>query len=275
MGGALHAPSSVRALLEKFGLRADKSFGQNFLVDIHALQAIVTAADLTRDETVLEVGPGLGVLTRELALRAGRVVSVELDRRLLEPLKETVGDAANLELRFGDAMTFDLGELPERSVLVANLPYNIATGLIVRALESGRFTRLVVMVQKEVAERLTAAAGTPQYGAVSLMTRHFAEARVVRNVAPGSFYPPPEVTSSIVRLDVRPEARPEPELFDLVKDAFRHRRKTLAKNLQMAGYERERVNGALASLGLDSRVRGEQLDLETYRNLQRELHARA
>jgi 16S rRNA (adenine1518-N6/adenine1519-N6)-dimethyltransferase len=155
----LHAPGTVRALLARHGLRADKSFGQNFLVDVHALQAVVQAADLGPADTVLEVGPGLGVLTRELVARARRVVSVELDERLLGVLGETVGDAENLEIRLGDAMEFDFGTLPGGSVLAANLPYNIATGLIVQALESTVLSRLVVMVQREVAERLVAGAG--------------------------------------------------------------------------------------------------------------------
>lgn len=273
MAGALYAPSTVRDLLERHGLRADKSFGQNFLVDIHALQAVVDAAELQGNETVLEIGPGLGVLTRELARRAGSVVSVELDRRLLAVLRETVGDADNVEVRLGDAMQFDLSLLPPDSLVVANLPYNIATGFIVRALESGVFRRLVVMVQKEVAERLVAAAGSDPYGAVSLIVAHFAQARIVRHVAPGCFYPPPEVTSSIVRLDVRPDARPQPELFRLVRDGFRHRRKTLAKNLRMAGYTRSAVSAALAAESLDPRIRAEQLDLAAFIGLRRRLEA--
>ncbi|MEX2536582.1 MAG: 16S rRNA (adenine(1518)-N(6)/adenine(1519)-N(6))-dimethyltransferase RsmA [Trueperaceae bacterium] len=275
MEGALHAPKTVRALLERHGLRADKTFGQNFLVDLHALMAVVNAAELTPTDTVLEVGPGLGVLTRELTERAGKVVGVELDRRMLEVLAETVGTAPNLEIRHGDAMQFDFGQLPPKSVMVANLPYNIATGLIVRALESGIFDRLVVMVQKEVAERLVATAGTDPYGAVSLIVRHFASATIKRHVPPTCFYPTPEVTSSIVRLDVRSDARPQPELFALVRDAFRHRRKTLARNLHMAGYERERVSKALEAEGLDPRIRGEALSLEAFTSLQQRLQAGA
>jgi 16S rRNA (adenine1518-N6/adenine1519-N6)-dimethyltransferase len=271
--GALHAPSTVRALLERHGLRADKTFGQNFLIDWNALRAVVDAAELTGRETVLEIGPGLGVLTRELTQRAGRVVSVELDERLLPVLRETVQQAANLETVHGDAMEFDLSLLPKGALLVANLPYNIATGVIVRALESGVFARLVVMVQKEVAERLTAEPGDSQYGAVSLIVAHFAEAGIVRHVAPGCFYPPPEVTSSIVRLDVRSEAQPRPDLFRFVRDAFRHRRKTLAKNLRMAGHERQRIAAALSAEGLDPRVRGEELGLEAFKALHRRLGA--
>jgi 16S rRNA (adenine1518-N6/adenine1519-N6)-dimethyltransferase len=271
--GALHAPSTVRALLERHGLRADKAFGQNFLVDINALRAVVDAAELRGHETVLEVGPGLGVLTRELTRRAGRVVSVELDRRLLAVLDETVGQAENLEIVSGDAMEFDFGRLPPPRLVVANLPYNIATAFIARALEAGAFERLVVMVQKEVAERLVAPPGREAYGSISLLIAHFTRARIVRHVAPGCFYPPPEVTSSIVRLDARPDARPRPDLFRLIRDAFRHRRKTLAKNLQMAGLDRTAVAEALVAEGLDPRVRAEQLGLAEFIGLLDRLQA--
>jgi 16S rRNA (adenine1518-N6/adenine1519-N6)-dimethyltransferase len=270
---ALHAPSTVRGLLERHGLRADKAFGQNFLVDINALHAVVNAAELRGHETVLEVGPGLGVLTRELTRRAGRVVSVELDRRLLEVLDETVGQAENLEIVSGDAMEFDFEVLPPPRLVVANLPYNIATAFIARALESCAFERLVVMVQKEVAERLIAPPGSEAYGSISLLVAHFAHARIVRHVAPGCFYPPPEVTSSIVRLDVRPGAGPRPDLFLLIREAFRHRRKTLAKNLQMAGHDRAAVAEALAGQGLDPRVRAEQLGLPEFIGLNDRLQA--
>lgn len=270
---ALHAPSVVRALLERHGLRPDKGFGQNFLVDRHILEALVSAAGLTGNETVLEVGPGLGVLTRELAGRAGRVVTIELDHRLLTVLEQTVGDAGNVEVVQGDAMEFEFTTLPRGSLLVANLPYNIATPLIARALESTVFSRLLVMVQKEVAERLVAEPATPQYGAVSLLVAHFARARIVRTVSPRCFYPPPEVTSAIVRLDVRTDARPHPELFRLIREAFRHRRKTLAKNLQMAGHRRELVLEALADAGIDRRARGESLGLTKFQELQQRLQA--
>lgn len=273
MAGALHAPSTVRSLLERHGLRADKAFGQNFLVDIHALHSVVDAAALQGHETVLEIGPGLGVLTRELTARAGRVVAVELDRRLLGALQETVGSAQNLEVHLADAMKFDLAPLPPGSLVVANLPYNIATGFIVRALESGVFDRLVVMVQKEVAERLIAPPGSSAYGSVSLLVAHYSQARIVRHVPPGCFYPPPDVTSSIVRLDVRPEAQPRPDLFELIRNAFRHRRKTLAKNLQMAGYARASVAAALTAAGLDLRVRAEELGLSEFVDLLQRLRA--
>jgi 16S rRNA (adenine1518-N6/adenine1519-N6)-dimethyltransferase len=270
---ALHAPTVVRSLLDRHGLRADKAFGQNFLVDMNALEAVVDAAELKGNETVLEVGPGLGVLTRELTRRAGRVVSVELDRRLVPVLQETVGRADNLEIVLGDALEFDFDLLPPGSFVIANLPYNIATPFIARALESCVFARIVVMVQKEVAQRLVAAPGSDAYGSVSLLVAHFARARIVRHVAPGCFYPPPDVTSSIVRLDVRTDARPRPDLFRLIRDAFRHRRKTLAKNLQMAGHDRLAVADALKAEGLDSRVRAERLGLDEFAGLHTRLQA--
>ena len=267
---ALHAPSTVRALLRRHGLPAQQSFGQNFLIDRHALQAVVEAAGVGPTDTVLEVGPGLGVLTHELSKRAARVVAVELDRRLEPVLAETLAGRENVEIVWKDALKFDFTALPAGSLLVANLPYNIATPLLVTALESRVFSRLVAMVQREVAERLVATAGDEQYGAVSLITRYYSEARIVRNVAPGSFYPAPEVTSAIVRLDARGGVRPRPQLFAVVRDAFRHRRKTLARNLQMATDE----SIAQAVCEAAREVGGEALDLAAFEKLSESLPAR-
>ena len=268
-------PRRIRDLLTRYGLRADKGFGQNFLVDAAVLSAIVGAAELTRADTALEVGPGLGVLTRELAARAGRVVSVELDGRLLPVLGETLAGLENVELVQGDGLTFNLSSLPEKSVFVANLPYNVGTPILVQALESTRFKRLVFLVQKEVAERLSASPSSPAYGALSLIVAHFGSVRRVRDVKPSSFTPPPTVTSSVVRLDVRLGANPDRQLFQLVHQAFAHRRKTLKKNLLMAGYPAAQVTAALAHTSLDTRVRAEALDLETFYTLQKALQERS
>lgn len=272
--GSLTSPSTVAALLRRYGLTPDKGFGQNFLVDASAMSAIVEAAAIGPADVVFEVGPGLGALTVELAARAGRVVSVELDRRLAPALTETLAAFDNVELVQGDAARFDFLTLPRGSLLVANLPYNVATAVLTRALESGRFARMVFLVQREVAERLTAEAGAPAFGALSLLVGHFGHARRVRHVPPGAFLPPPKVTSSVVRIDVRPDARPEPALFALIRKGFAHRRKTLAKNLAMAGYPRETVLDALDRLGLDRRVRAETLRLDVFRALLGLLQAR-
>lgn len=213
---------------------------------------------------MLEIGPGLGVLTRELADRAGRVVTVELDGRLLPVLHETLSGLKNVHLVHGDGLEIDLSQLPENSLLVANLPYNVATPILVRALESARFKRLVFLVQKEVAQRLSAKPSTPAYGALSLIVAHFGTAKGVRDVKPNAFSPPPTVTSSVVRLDVRPGARPQPELVRLIHDSFAHRRKTLKKNLLMAGYPAEHVSETLSRLGIDDRVRAEALGIESF-----------
>lgn len=267
----LYSPAVVRELLARHGLRAEKRFGQNFLVDGNVLAAIVAAARPTSADTVLEVGPGLGVLTRALAATGARVLSLELDARLLPVLRETVGGLENVTVILGDALEHDLSALPEGALLVANLPYNVGTAMIQRALESGRFRRLVVMVQKEVAERLGAAPGEPAYGALSLVAQHYGEVTRLQDVKPASFWPPPEVTSSVVRIELRPGAQADPALFALIRQAFRHRRKTLKKNLLMAGHAPERVGAALATLGLPEKVRAEALGLEAFRALQRAL----
>lgn len=258
----------MRALLTRYGLRADKGFGQNFLVDEAALRAIVAAAGIDASSTVLEVGPGLGVLTRELAARAGQVVSVELDQRLLPVLGETLAGLSNLTLIRGDGLTFDLTTLPENSLFVANLPYNVGTPILIRALESGRFSRLVCLLQREVAQRLSAAPGTSAYGALSVITAHFGRARSVREVKPSAFLPPPEVTSSVVQLEVTPGKKAEPTLFRLIHQSFAHRRKTLKKNLLLAGYPAETVVPALQKLGFDPLVRAERLSVEAFYALQ-------
>src|SRR5690606_2142614 len=168
---------TVRSLLERHGLSAAKSFGQNFLVDKSALSAIVAAAEIESDSVVFEIGPGLGTLTVELARRAARVVSVEVDAGMHRVLAETLAGVDNVTLVRGDALTFDLGALPAGSLLVANLPYNVATPLIVTALESRRFARLVFLVQREVGERLVAGAGDDAYGALSLIVQLLTTAR--------------------------------------------------------------------------------------------------
>lgn len=268
----LYSPAVVRELLARHGLRAEKRFGQNFLIDGNVLASIVAAAHPAPADTVLEVGPGLGVLTRALAATGARILGLELDARLLPVLQETVGELENVTVVPGDALEYDLAALPEGALLVANLPYNVGTAMIQRALASGKFRRLVVTVQKEVAERLGAAPGEPAYGALSLIARHFGAVARLKDVKPASFWPAPEVTSSVVRIEVRPEAQPDPALFALVRQAFRHRRKTLKKNLLMAGYPPQHVEAGLAALGLGDKVRAEALGLEAFRVLKRALH---
>jgi 16S rRNA (adenine1518-N6/adenine1519-N6)-dimethyltransferase len=262
--------STVRQLLERFQLRPDKAFGQNFLIDTHALAKIVDAAEVSAEESVLEIGPGLGVLTRELAGKAKHVTTVELDKRLLPVLNETLKDLTNVTLVHGDGLLFDFEQVPVGSLLVANLPYNVGTAILIRALESCHFKRLVFLVQKEVAERLTASPNskthsTKSYGALTLVVKYFGVAKRIADVKPSSFFPAPEVTSSIVRINIDPTVKANPALFDFIHRGFRHRRKTLKKNLMMAGYG-EVVSG-LEQLNLLPDVRAEALELKDFQAL--------
>lgn len=263
----LTARRVIRDLLQRHGLDADKRLGQHFLTEPSVVAAVVEAADVGPDDEVWEVGPGLGVLTRALAERARRVVSVELDGRLLPLLRETLAGRDAVELRHGDALRLDLAEVTPGSVLAANLPYNVGTAVLVRAITSQRFRRIGVLVQLEVAERLAAGPGAAAFGSLSLLVAHHGAARITRRVAPGVFLPPPAVTSAVVAIELDPQARPDPRTFALVRQGFAHRRKTLLANLRMAGLAPDAVRAALAACDLDPRVRAEALDLATFRRL--------
>lgn len=270
-------PAALRALLRSRNLRPQHRLGQNFLADRRALQRICEAVSLSRDDLVLEIGPGLGSLTALLAERAGRVVAVELDRNLLAVLQETVtADHPNVDLIHGDAAKIDLDALlrerlvpGQRAKVAANLPYYITTPLILRLLEEDLpISTAVVMVQLEVAERMVAPPGGKDYGALSVVVQYYSEVSVVGKVGRNSFVPPPEVDSAIVRLRLRPEpAVPAPRraLFAVVKAAFGQRRKTLL-NAVSAGLSRSRdeVASALAAAGIDGRRRGETLTLSEF-----------
>jgi 16S rRNA (adenine1518-N6/adenine1519-N6)-dimethyltransferase len=264
---ALTSPRVVRSLLMRHGLAADKGFGQHFLIDRSALAAVVAAAALEPHDEVWEVGPGLGTLTRELARRARRVVAVELDERLLPVLAETLAPWPHVEVVHADALRVDLDAVGEGASFVANLPYHVGTAVLIRVLASGRFRRAVVLVQREVGERLVAKAGDAAFGSLSLWVAHHGRARLVRMVPPGAFLPPPKVTSAVVRIDLDPEARPDPVTFALIRDGFRHRRKTLLANLRAAGDAPDRVRAALEHLGIDPRARAETLGLDAFRRL--------
>lgn len=260
----LTSPQAVRELLLRHGLFADKRFGQNFLVSEAYLRRIVEAAQ-PLSGPVYEVGPGLGVLTRALAQAGAEVTAIEKDLRLRPVLEETL-EGLPVRLVFGDALRFPWEEVPPGSLLVANLPYHIATALITRLLLTGRFARLVFLVQKEVAERMVARPGTPQYGLLTLRVAHHARAEKLLDLPPGAFFPPPKVYSSLVRLT--PQGVPDdPQLFGLIAAAFRQRRKTLKNALLAGGYPKGKVEEGLALLGLSEKVRAEEVSLEGFRRL--------
>lgn len=269
-----HTPVIVRALLADHDLHPRRALGQHFLTDPNTARRIVRLADLDPGANVLEIGPGLGALTVALAEAGAHVLALELDRHLVAVLDETVTGVAGVDVVAGDALTFDLATLAGgRWACVSNLPYNVATPIVVRLLEEApHVTRLLVMVQREVGERLAAGAGDDAYGAVSVKVAYHAAARVVGVVPPTVFVPQPKVESVLVRLDRHPEPPvdvPSPQsLFRLVRAGFAHRRKMLRRALRpVLG---DRTDSTLAAAGIPPTARAETLDLSAWATLARE-----
>ena len=261
----LASAKTVKELLERYGLQADKRFGQNFLVEAGYLQRIVEAVGVKPGETVYEVGPGLGTLTHALAKAGARVVALEMDRRLQGVYQETLA-GLEVEVIWGDALKHDWSGVPPGSLFASNLPYNIATPLITRLLIAGRFRRIVGLVQKEVALRMVASPATPEYGVLSLRVQHHAQVKRLFDIPAGAFLPPPKITSSLVRLE--PNSNPDdPALFGLIAAAFNQRRKTLTNALRAAGYAPVEILHGLDQLGLNPSIRGEALSLDQFKQL--------
>ena len=276
--------NDIQALLSRHGFRFSKSMGQNFLIEDWVPRDIADACGADEGTGVLEIGPGIGPLTAELAKRAGKVASVELDRRLYGVLAETMADFDNFTLIPGDAMEMDLPALVAehfpglRPILCANLPYNITTPVLTKCVESRCFDSLTVLIQKEVAQRICAAPGTADYGAFSLLMQYYTEPRLLFTVPNTSFLPPPNVTSAGIHCPVRKappvEVASEAALWRTVRAGFALRRKTLVNSLQ-TGYQlpKERLSEIVAACGLEPAVRGERLSLQDYARLTNALAA--
>ena len=276
-------PNHIRALLSRHGFHFSKSMGQNFLIQDWVPQQIADAAGLDADCGVLEIGPGIGPLTVELARRAGRVAAVELDRSLLPILAETLADFPNAHVIPGDVMKLNLDELvraefPGLTVKAcANLPYNITTPVLTRLLESHLFASITVMIQREVARRICAAPDSPDRGAFSLFCQYHARCELLFDVGPECFLPAPKVTSSVVRLTplAAPPVDAEPKaLFAVIRAAFAQRRKTLLNALSAAygsRFSKDQLRQILLECGLPESVRGERLSLEEFSRLARAL----
>ena len=265
--------SEIKALLARHKFRFSKSMGQNFLTAAWVPEDIAASAELDEETGVLEIGPGIGCLTRELAKRAGKVVSVELDRSLQPILAETLTGCENVEVVFGDVLKQDLPALLEetmpglRRVVCANLPYNVTTPVLTALIRSGCFETITVMIQREVARRICAGPGNADYGAFGIFAQWYMDTEILFDVPPSCFVPQPKVTSSVIRLKKR-EAHPaevqdEELMFRLIRAAFNQRRKTLvnAAGSQVPGVSRETMENVLRSLGYDPRIRGEVLDI--------------
>ena len=267
--------NDIQALLQRHGFRFSKAMGQNFLIQGWVPRDIAAACGADQHTGVLEIGPGIGPLTRELAQRAGKVVSVELDRALLPVLAETMADFPNFTLIRGDVMQQGLPALVRehfgglRPILCANLPYNITTPLLTRVVESRCFQSLTVLIQKEVAQRICAAPGTADYGAFSLFCQYHAECSLLFDVGPECFLPAPKVTSTVIQLVPRAEppveVGSEAMLWRTVRAGFALRRKTLVNSLQ-TGFPlpKDRLAAIVSACGLPENVRGERLSLADY-----------
>ena len=270
-------PKVTRHILSAFHLRASKRLGQNFLVDRSVVQGIVDAAELSPADTVLEIGPGIGTLTQGLAESGARVVAVELDKKLPAVLAETLKGYDNVTIVPGDILKLNIPDTlglceGEKFKVVANLPYYITTPILMTLLEQRLpIERLVTMVQKEVAVRMTARPGSKDYGALSIAVQYFTVPCMVMDVPPRAFMPAPEVTSAVIACHVQevPTVRPQDEklFFRLVRAAFGQRRKTLLNALTGAGLSKEMSRAGLAAAGIAENMRGEQLSLADFARL--------
>ena len=276
--------NDIKALLARHGFHFSKSMGQNFLIQDWVPHDIAEAAGLDEDCGVLEIGPGIGPLTVQLARRAGKVAAVELDRSLLPILAETLAEYPNVEVIPGDVMKLDVGALARekfpglRMNVCANLPYNITTPVITKFLEAGCFSTITVMIQREVARRICAAPGDADCGAFSLFCQYHAECELLFEVPPECFLPAPKVTSAVIRLTPRsapPVDADESALFSVIKAAYAQRRKTLLNGLSAAygsRFSKDELRRIIVDCGLPEIVRGEKLGLEDFARLSKLLH---
>lgn len=272
-------PVIIRGILSRYGFGFSKALGQNFLIDPSVCPRMAEQCGAAEYGNVIEIGPGIGVLTAELAKRADKVVAIELDARLIPVLKETLSGCKNVSVLQGDALTVDLAALiadqfgGEKACVCANLPYYITSPVIMRLLELRLpLTAVTVMVQKEAAARLTADPGTREAGAVSLAVRYYAKPSALFDVSSESFMPRPRVDSRVIRLDVRDrpavEVSDERRLFRIIRAAFNQRRKTILNALSSGlSLSRERTAAALTKAGISLSERGERLTLEDFARL--------
>ena len=274
----LSNPQKTIEVLQKYNFSFQKKFGQNFLIDPHVLDKIIAAAEITKDDFVLEIGPGIGTLTQYLAEAAREVVAVEIDSTLIPILEDTLSAYDNVSVINEDVLKVDLRKLAEERnggkpiKVVANLPYYITTPIIMSLFESHvPLKSLTVMVQKEVALRMQAGSGTKDYGALSLAVQYYASPYLAANVPPNCFMPRPNVGSAVIRLtrfgETPVQVKDEKLLFRLIRASFNQRRKTLQNGLvnsQELDFTKEQVAAAIATLGVSPSVRGEALTLEQF-----------
>ena len=274
-------PQNTIAVLQKYNFNFQKKFGQNFLIDTHVLDKIIEKANITKEDFVLEIGPGIGTMTQYLCEEAGKVAAVEIDSNLIPILKDTLSEYSNIEIIHGDILKVDIGALAREKnqgkpiKVVANLPYYITTPIIMGLFESHvPIDSITVMVQKEVAERMQASPGTKDYVALTLAVGYYAKPEIVANVPPNCFMPRPKVGSAVIRLKrhEHPIVQVEDEklMFDLIRASFNQRRKTLVNGLNNAPgifLGKEKIQECLKELSVSETIRGEALTLEQFARL--------
>ena len=278
MEPTLGNPQNTIAVLQKYHFNFQKKFGQNFLIDPHVLDKIIGAAGITKDDMVLEIGPGIGTMTQYLSCAARQVVAVEIDKNLIPILEDTLQGFDNVEVINEDVLKLDLAKLAQEKndgkplKVVANLPYYITTPIIMGLFENQvPVSSITVMVQKEVADRMQAGPGTKDYGALSLAVQYYVSPYIAANVPPNCFMPRPKVGSAVINLTryQEPPIQVEDEklMFRIIRASFNQRRKTLAngmKNSPELDYTKEQIEGAILSTGQKVNVRGEALTLEEF-----------
>lgn len=271
----LYSHATIKEIKDKYGFRLSKSLGQNFLTDKRIIDDIIEASSITQDDLVIEIGPGIGVLTAEAAQRAKKVVAVEIDKKLIPILTDTLADFSNVEIINSDILKTDLNAIIEQSGckktrIIGNLPYYITTPIIMGLLESGvKADSITVMMQKEVAERIQSEPNKKTYGAISVAVQYYCHVNMVVKVPKEVFVPVPKVDSAVLRLDIRKDKpvdlMDEAMFFACIKAGFGQRRKTLANSLMGIGnVSKEDVINCLAQVGIDDRRRAETLTIDEF-----------
>jgi len=275
----LTSPSQIKSIMKKHNVRFSKSLGQNFIINDFIIDEIVRRGDISDADSILEIGPGIGVLTQALAETAHQVVAVELDNKLIPILHETLEDYKNVEIIHNDILKIDVGQMIKEKMekptkVVANLPYYITTPIIMKLIEEvSGIKEIIVMVQKEVAERMVSGPGTKDYGSLSVAVQYYCDAMIILDVPRDDFMPAPNVDSAVIRLIVRDkpavEVLDQEFFFKIIKGAFALRRKTLINSLSKSaiGIDKELLKRILEEMNIDLRIRGERLDINDFADL--------
>ena len=275
----MNLKEETKAILNKYNLRANKKLGQNFLINEEIIESIVQKAEISKEDTVIEIGPGIGSLTNELISNAKRVIAIELDANMVDILKSRFGIFKNLEIVYGDILKTNINELiqdEENVKVVANLPYYITTPIIMKLLEERlKLKSITVMVQKEVGERICSSYKDKEYGAITISIQYFTSPSIIIDVPKENFLPSPEVDSCVIKLDLldkpRVDVNDEKIFFRLVKGAFSQRRKTIGNSLTCVGKTKQEIEKILDDLKIDKKLRAENLSIQQYAKIANEI----